>query len=150
MYLENKEVFAAVEPLNDVDAMHIWRSKFVDKASKCETEIRRIAVAVGDKKMPFKALAEKILADRRKIESGKKSEPIVKLLEELVPLIELRAELVHSQIVNEKHSKNGFLFLSNAQGSHAHFDRIVSLTAEQRKIAYDRIATIAGQMAKLS
>ena len=150
MYLENKEAFAAVEPINDVDAMHIWRSKFIDKASKCEAEIRRIAVSDSDKKLPFKALAEKILAERAKTESGKKSEPLVKLLEELIPLIELRAELAHSQIVNEKHNANGFLFLRNAQSSHKHFDKIVSLTAEHRKIAYDRLSSIAGQMAKLS
>lgn len=150
MYLENNDAFAAVKPMTDVDVMHIWRSKFIDKASKCETEIRRIAVTATEKKMPFKALAEKILADRSKMETAKKSEPIVKLLDELIPLIELRAELAHSQIVHEKHNTNGFLFLRNAQSSHKHFEKIVSLTAEHRKIAYDRLSAIAGQIAKLS
>jgi hypothetical protein len=130
MYIENNEAFASVKPIPHVEAMHIWRSKFLDKASKCETEIRRIAATPNEKKMPFKALAEKILADRSKTETAKKNEPILKLLEEL--------------------NTNGFLFLRNAQSSHKHFEKIVSLTAEHRKIAYDRLSAIAGQIAKLS
>ena len=150
MYIDDKETFTGCQAINDTDAMHLWRSKFIDKASKCEGEIRRIASKPADKKMPFKALAEKILAERIMLEAGKKSEPLVKLLEELLPLIDLRAELAHSQIVSESRGATGYLFLRNAQSSHKHFEKIVSLTLDHRKVAYDRMSSIAGQIAKLT
>lgn len=137
--------------LDDAGQWHIWRSKFFDKAAKCEGELRRVSGSPADAKMHFKAMAEKILSTNRAAKSKPdKNEVLIKLLEELIPLIELRAELAHSHFVCATGLETGVAMLKNANFSHVHYDKLTVLTGEQRKKAYDRLASITGQLAKFS
>lgn len=137
--------------LDDTGQWHIWRSKFFDKAAKCEGELRRLCRSPADGRMHFKAMAEKILSTNR---AGKtkleKNEALIKLLEELIPLIELRAELAHSHFVCATGFETGVAMFKNANFSHVHYDKLTVLTGDQRKKTYDRLASIAGQLAKFS
>ncbi len=132
------------------DQCHIWRSKFIDKASKCETELKRLSANQQDAKLHFKGMAEKILA---KNEAGKtkadKNEFLIRLLEELIPLIELRAEIAHSQLLSVSATSAELAMFQNANCMHTHFDKLTVLSAEQRKRAYDRLSSIAGQLAQI-
>lgn len=140
-----------VSSLDDTGQWHIWRSKFFDKAAKCESELRRLSDSPADAKMHFKAMAEKILSTSRAAKTKpEKNEVLIKLLEELIPLIELRAELAHSHFVCATGLETGVAMLKNANFSHIHYDKLTVLTGEQRKKAYDRLASIAGQLAKFS
>lgn len=136
---------------DDANQWHIWRSKFFDKSSKCEGELRRLSGSSADAKMHFKAMAEKILStDRSGKTKSEINEVLIKLLEELIPLIELRAELAHSHFVCTTGHDAGVAMLKNANFSHIHYDKLTVLTGEQRKKTYDRLASIAGQLAKIS
>jgi hypothetical protein len=142
-----------IKPADDLDhtsQWHIWRSKYFDKCAKCECELKRLSASSVDAKMHFKAMAEKILSSNK---AGKtkleKNESLIKLLEELIPLIDLRAELAHSHFVCTTGFTDGVAMLQNANFTHIHFDKLTVLSAEQRKRAYDRLASIAGQLAKL-
>jgi hypothetical protein len=137
--------------LDDAGQWHIWRSKYFDKAAKCEGELKRLSGSPTDAKMHFKAMAEKILSTNK---SGKtkseKNETLIKLLDELIPLIELRAELAHSHFVRATGQESGLAMLKNANFSHVHFDKLTVLSSDQRRKAYDRLASIAGQLAQIT
>ena len=97
----------AANAADEEERVHIWRSKFFDKASKCERELRRILDLPNNDKSHFKTMAEKILND----DKNKKKSPLTKLVNELIPLIELRAELAHSHFVGfGAGSENSALF----------------------------------------
>lgn len=148
--MEMSKIIAA-NGTDDAGQWHIWRSKFFDKAAKCEGELKRLSGSAADAKLHFKAMAEKILstnkAGKTKLE---KNEALIKMLEELIPLIELRAELAHSHFVCATDLDAGLAMFKNANSSHIHFDRLTVLSGEQRKKAYDRLASIAGQLAKVT
>jgi hypothetical protein len=137
--------------IDDAGQWHIWRSKYFDKAAKCEGELKRLSGSPADAKMHFKAMAEKILSTQN---AGKtksdKNETLIRLLDELIPLIELRAELAHSYFVCATGQESGIAMLKNANFSHIHFDKLTVLTNDKRKKAYDRLASIAGQLAKIT
>ena len=80
--------------MDELGQLHIWRSKFFDKAAKCERELRRLSLSPATDKTHFKVMAEKILTTK-----SAKEKILVNLVEELIPLIDLRAELAHSHFV---------------------------------------------------
>ena len=133
-----------------LDLLHIWRSKFLDKSAKCERDLKRLTLSSTDAKLPYKALAEKVLATQQAGKTkAEKNESLIKLLQELLPIIELRAELAHSQLVNTSFADADFAMFQNANCSHPHFDKITVLSSEQRKKVYGRLAWIAGQLATI-
>ena len=147
--MEMTKIYAATA-MDETAQLHVWRSKFFDKSAKCEAELKRLSASPADAKLHFKVMAEKLLTTSKnnKLKVAK-DEALIRLIEELVPLIELRAELAHSHFINSANQDHGLAMLKNANFFHVHFDRITVLSAEQRKKAYDRLASIAGQLAKL-
>ena len=147
--MEMTRIVAATS-MDETAQLHVWRSKFFDKAAKCEAELKRLSASSADAKLHFKVMAEKLLnsSKNNKLKAAK-DEALIRLIEELVPLIELRAELAHSHFIKTANQDHGLAMLKNANFSHMYFDRITVLSAEQRKRAYDRLASIAGELAKL-
>jgi transketolase len=134
----------------ELNQLHIWRSKFLDKTAKIEGELKRLARSSTDAKLQFKALAEKLLATQNAGKTkAEKNDHLIKLLQELLPIIELRAELAHSQLINAGNADSGLAMFKNANCIHPHFDRITVISSDQRKKAYDRLAWIAGQLASI-
>jgi transketolase len=141
---------AAATGLSKLDQEHLWRSKFIDKSAKCEAELRRLSQSVSDSKMHFKAMTEKVIASQKDSKTKHlKSDTLLKLLEELIPLIELRAELAHSHFLDSVSSDAGYAILKNANFSHIHFDKLTVISSDQRKKSYDRLSSITGQLATL-
>jgi hypothetical protein len=131
--------------MEELGQLHVWRSKFFDKAAKCERELRRISLSPATDKTHFKVMAEKILTANKA-----KDKILTKLIEELIPLIELRAELAHSDFFGFVVTDTRHAMFQNACFSHTHFEKLTVLSDDQRKKAYDRLASIAGQLAKIS
>jgi hypothetical protein len=131
--------------IDELGHLHIWRSKFFDKAAKCERELRRLSLAPPNDKTHFKVMAEKILTANKA-----KNKTLSSLVEELIPLIDLRAELAHSHFVGFANTDTRHAMFQNACFSHIHFEKVTVLSDEQRKKAYDRMASIAGQLAKVA
>lgn len=131
---------------DEVERIHIWRSKFFDKASKCERELRRILELPNNDKSHFKTMAEKILTE----EKNKKKSPLTNLVDELIPLIELRAELAHSHFVGLDAGNNNDALFDNACLTHVHFRKLMAISAEQRANTYSRLSWIAGQLTTVS
>ena len=142
------EMVKIVQPeiVDQTGLLHIWRSKFFDKASKCERELRRILALPANDKTHFKMMAEKLLTSKK----PDKNTPLAKLVEELIPLIELRAELAHSHFVGFGRDQATVAFFENACFTHVHFKKLTVLSEDQRKKAYDRLSSIAGQLAKVT
>lgn len=130
----------------DQDKIHIWRSKFFDKTSKCERELRRLLALPSNDKSHFKVMAEKVIAANM----GEKKTSLTKLVEELIPLIELRAELAHSHFVGLNEGETSDAMFDNACFTHKHFKRLAVLSHDQRKNAFDRLSWIAGQLATIA
>ena len=133
IYITEMEMtkITAANSADEEERIHIWRSKFFDKASKCERELRRILDLPNDDK-------------------NKKKSPLTKLVNELIPLIELRAELAHSHFVGfGAGSENSALF-DNACLTHPHFRKLMAISEEQRVKTYQRLSWIAGQLATSS
>ncbi len=124
--------------------MHLWRSKFFDKASRCERELRRLLALPANDKSHFKVMAERLMATKK----DDKKCALYKLVDELIPLIELRAELAHSHFVCFSGTESTDAMFENASFSHIHFSKFTVITNERRKHTYDRVCWIAGQLAK--
>lgn len=136
----------AANAADEDERIHIWRSKFFDKASKCERELRRILNLPNNDKSHFKTIAEKILTD----DKNKKKSPLTKLINELIPLIELRAELAHSHFVGFGAGNENSALFDNACLTHPHFRKLMAISEEQRVKTYQRLSWIAGQLATSS
>jgi hypothetical protein len=135
--------------IDAVSEWHLRKSKYLCKAAKCEAELRRLAATPADAKLHFKALAEKFRTTNgtaKKVALNAQSD---KLLEELLPLIDLRSELAHSCF----HANVGLdpdnILIKNAQDQSIHFEKVTLLSADAFKKAYDRLSWIAGQLAKI-
>ena len=82
--------------LSPKDECHIWRSKFFDQSARCEARLRRIFMAkrpIDAVPHQFKATA---VAVKQKIDGQVCDEKLIVIIDELLPLIELRAYLAHS------------------------------------------------------
>jgi hypothetical protein len=141
----------AAHPVDLHGQVHIWRSKFIDKCAKCEAQLRRLAQLDNSKKIHFKTLADELLSNAKKGKNtAQKSSQISDWISELLPLIDLRAELAHSHLlVEDQNSIGGTAAFQNANFTHTHFQRIILISADQRKHAYDRLAWITGQLTHL-
>jgi hypothetical protein len=135
--------------LDALSEWHLRKSKFLCKAAKCEAELRRLAATPADSKLHFKALAEKLRATKPAAKQAPSNTPSDKILEELLPLIDLRSELAHSYIYANHGLDPDKILIKNAQDRHLHFEKVTLLSAEEFKNAYDRLSWIVGQLAKI-
>ena len=136
--------------LSKEDEAHIWRSKFINKSAKCEAELRRLLKMAPTSRLHFKVMAENLLSSQKDANAkNSKGNNLKNLLEELIPLIELRAELAHSIFIDGQH-QDGSILLKNANFAHAHFDKLTFISADMRKKTYDRLSWIVGQLASIT
>jgi hypothetical protein len=130
------------DSLGDV---HLWRSKFIDKCAKCEREIRRLSNVSNDGRAFLKAMTEKLLMDS----TDDENQALTKHLTQLLPLVDLRGEIAHSELLRvEADTQNAAVF-QNANFSHAQFEKHLVISAEQRRSALQIAGSVAGQLAKI-
>ena len=91
-------VVGIIEPaasISAIDHVHVWRSKFLDYSARCETRLRllhHMHSSNGGGFLQIKALALAVKAEQLGCPK------VTEAIDELLPLIELRAELAHSVV----------------------------------------------------
>ncbi len=130
------------------DDAHIWRSKFIDQASKCERELRLIYTKTHTSAKPpaLKTMAEAFCAESQLTEE--KNKKIANLCLSLLPLIELRAHVAHSKIGVAMIDDQQVITLANASNQTAHGQLLLILSEDEQKSAQIRIASIANQLSQ--
>ena len=129
-----------------LDKAHIWRSKFIDQASKCEGDLRLIYAATHpDAKIPsFKAMAETLSATTSLNDAQNKR--LAKLCKALLPLIDLRANVAHSEIGIATIDDEPMITLANANGRLNQGKLYLALSDEERTASHKEMSTLANQL----
>ncbi len=135
-------------PKTALDKAHIWRSKFIDQASKCETELRWIyAKTHPAAKVPaFKTMAETFCSATFLTDGQNKR--LAKLCQSVLPLIELRANVAHSEIGIAMIDDQQMITLANANGRFAKGRLLLALSDEEQKSAQKEMASVANQLSQ--
>ena len=135
--------FNAREPKDDA---HIWRSKYFDQSARCETRLRRIlSILKPSEAIPhqFKSVA---IAVRQSSEKGSLSDKLISTVDELLPLIELRAYLAHSALRLITIDGDHLVAFAHAGGDQEYGQKVMLLTTEQRNHALKKLTTIADRL----
>jgi len=138
---------ANVAPQNGSDTAHIWRSKLIDKFAQCERELRLIYGAETSVYVPLKQLA--ITISKRIASASHPAKQNVKLdglITQLLPLIELRGEIAHAQLMEPDGLEARDVLLAPVVGHSQYYSKIIYITSEQRREAYSTISRIANQL----
>jgi hypothetical protein len=131
-----------------LDKAHIWRSKFIDQASKCEAELRLIygKTHPAAKVPAFKTMAETICTATMLTDGQNKR--LAKLCQSLLPLIELRANVAHSEIGIAHIEEQQMITLANANGRLSHGRLFLALSDAEQKSAQKEMASLANQLSQ--
>lgn len=133
-----------------IDYAHIWRSKFIDMSAKCEGQLRRILEISANSPAQYRQMAKAVLKEvEDKAKPTKQDKQLAKICAELLPLIDLRAEIAHSQLSHFTSDNEHYSGWANAKQSHSHFSKMTLLTKEQQDSAYVKLASIANQLSQL-
>lgn len=128
------------------DEAHIWRSKYFDQAARCETRLRRIlSILRPSEAIPhqFKAVA---IAVKQSSENCSVGDKIIATVDELLPLIELRAYLAHSALRLMTIDGDHLVAFAHAGGDQEYGQKVMLLTTEQRIHSLKRLTTIADRL----
>jgi hypothetical protein len=128
------------------DAAHIWRSKFFDQSARCEARLRRVVAKVRPgEPVPhqFKAVA---LAAKQAAETGPNRDKLIAAVDELLPLIELRAYLAHSAMRLIALEGDHLVAFAHAGGDQEFGQKVMLLNTEQRLHALRRLTNLAGRL----
>jgi hypothetical protein len=133
-------------PKSVLDRAHIWRSKFIDQASKCEGELRLLYARThpSAKAPSFKTMAETLYSATTLTDTQNKR--LSKLCEALLPLIALRASVCHSELGIAVIDDQQFITLANANGHLSHGRLFLALCEEEQKAAQKEMANLANQL----
>ena len=130
------------------DDAHIWRSKYFDQSARCETRLRRILFLLRPTEpVPhqFKAVA---IAVKQAADNGSIAEKLVAAVEDLLPLIELRAYLAHSAMRLMTIDGDDLVAFAHAGGDQEFGQKVMLLTTEQRAHALRKLTSIAEKLKK--
>jgi hypothetical protein len=87
--------FEPAASVSAIDQVHIWRSKFLDYSARCETRLRLLHHLQSPSNEAFLQIKSLALAVKAAKQNSTK---LAEAIDELLPLIELRAELAHSAV----------------------------------------------------
>ena len=132
--------------LNPKDESHIWRSKFFDQSARCEARIRRVFMA----KRPsdpiphqFRAVS---IALKQTNDGNACDEKLIAIIDELLPLIELRAYLAHSAMRLMALDGDHLVAFAHAGGDQEYGQKVMMLTTVQRGHALKKMTTLADRL----
>jgi hypothetical protein len=128
------------------DDAHIWRSKYFDQSARCEARLRRILATLRPTEpVPhqFKAVA---IATKQVAEGRSTGEKLVAAINELLPLIELRAYLAHSAMRLMAINGDHLVAFAHAGGDQEFGQKFMLLNTEQRAHALKKLTTLAERL----
>jgi hypothetical protein len=128
------------------DDAHIWRSKFFDQSARCETRLRQILVTIRPSDpVPhqFRAVA---IAAKQSAEIGHMEDKIIDIVDDLLPLIELRACLAHSAMRLITINKDNIVAFTLIGGDQEFGQKVMLLNSNQRSQALSALTKLAGRM----
>lgn len=141
------ESVAATQPNRPAkDDAHIWRSKYFDQSARCEARLRRILAEVRPSEAvphQFKAVA---IAVKHAAEANSKDDKLIAFVDELLPLIELRAYLAHSAMRLIALDGDHLVAFAHAGGDQEYGQKVMLLTTEQRTLALKKLTTLADRL----
>ena len=140
-------VVGNIEPaepaISAIDQVHIWRSKFLDYSARCETRLRVLHTNNSQKSEIFlqiKALAASVKSE------GKGCLKLTSAIDELMPLIELRAELAHSVVTLLNFNSQQTAVFVNADNKSRYGRHALILGVDEREAALKKIKNIAERL----
>jgi hypothetical protein len=142
------------DPLHTVERLpkddaHIWRSKYFDQSARCEARLRKIIELRHPRDaVPHQFKAVALAAKQIGLEEPR-DEKLILAVEELIPLIELRAQLAHSVLRLMTIDGNQFVTFANAGGDQEFGQKVVMLTLEQRTNALKKLANISERLKRV-
>lgn len=139
-----------------LEEAHISRSKIVEMSAAVERQIwALLQTRDGNHNCSPKALLSKKIETLRQAVEEKKQpakgdKKVLELLAELVPLADLRSELVHSTMSQGALEGQPVVVLKNAGETHPTIDRRVIVTIDALKSAHQRLSRISNQLKQLA
>jgi hypothetical protein len=131
------------------DEAHIWRSKYFDQSARCEARLRKIIeLARPNDAVPHQFKAVALVVKQIGLEEPK-DQRMVLVVDELVPLIELRAQLAHSVMRMMTIDGNQYVTFANAGGDQEYGQKVVMLTADQRANALKKLANLSDRLKRI-
>lgn len=134
---------------NPKDTAHIWRSRYFDQSARCEARLRKIIELKRPRdQVPhqFKAVA---LAVKQIGLEDTNDEKLAVVVDELLPLIELRAQLAHSVMRLMTIDGNQYVTFANADGDQEYGQKVVMLTIDQRNNALKKLSNISERLKRI-
>ena len=128
------------------DDAHIWRSKYFDQSARCEARLRRILTEIRPSDAvphQFKAVA---IAVKHATEANSKDDKLIAVVDELLPLIELRAYLAHSAMRLMALDGDHLVAFAHAGGDQEYGQKVMLLTTEQRTHALKKLTNLAERL----
>ena len=134
---------AAAATVSSIDQIHIWRSKFLDYSARCETRLRLLHHLQSPKCETFlqiKALATTVKAGCQNCTN------LAEAIDELLPLIELRAGLAHSVVALLNVNAQQTAVFVNADNKARYGRNALMLDINERDNALTKIKNIADRL----
>jgi hypothetical protein len=128
------------------DEAHIWRSKYFDQSARCEARLRRLLASIRPSEpVPhqFKAVA---MAAKQAAEAGAAGDKLVAVVEELLPLIELRAYLAHSAMRLMSLNGDHLVAFAHAGGDQEFGQKVMLLNTKQRIHALKKLTNLSDRL----
>lgn len=126
--------------INGIDQIHIWRSKFLDYSARIETRLRLLhnfRSPKSDNFLQFKSLATTVKAENSSCLK------LAETIDELMPLIELRAELAHSVVTLLNFNAQQTAVFVNADNKFRFGRRALMLAVDEREQALKKIKNMS-------
>ena len=128
------------------DEAHIWRSKFFDQSARCEARLRRVLARVRPRESIPHQIKAVAIAAKQAAESGPNHDKLIATVNELIPLIELRAYLAHSAMRLIALDGDHLVAFAHAGGDQEFGQKVILLNTEQRLHALRRLTYLAGRL----
>jgi hypothetical protein len=134
---------------NPKDEAHIWRSRYFDQSARCEARLRKIVELKRPKdQVPHQFKAVALTAKQIGLEDTN-DEKLAIAVDELMPLIELRAQLAHSVMRLMTIDGNQLVTFANAGGDQEYGQKVVMLTIDQRSNALKKLSNISERLKRI-
>lgn len=137
---------AKIATASELDQVHIWRSKFIDYASRCETRLRvmhKTHSLNSEVFLQIKSLAVAVKA------SHPGCSKLAAAIDDLIPLIELRAALAHSVVTMLNNNSQQTAVFLNADNRALFGRHALILDLKERERALHQIKTAADRLKRL-
>jgi hypothetical protein len=141
------EIFPSSLPVRPAkDDAHIWRSKYFDQSARCEARLRRLLVSIRPSEpIPhqFRAVA---IAAKQLAQADPDGDKLVATIEELLPLIELRAYLAHSAMRLMALNGDHLVAFAHAGSDQEFGQKVMLLNTRQRNSALKKLTNLTSRL----